>query len=167
MRSRRRLILSLMVGWLLQYAVVPHIAIGKATPDILLIVVAIFSFLDGPIAGSLAGFASGVLVDFVAGQVTGIQVFSRTITGYLSGTLERTVFGSTVLLVGAVMFFVSIASQVIYVLVAFVFGEAIEFAAAGRSVILPSALYTSLMSMVVFKKLSAFLGSERQETVFK
>lgn len=167
MRPGSRLIVALIIGWLLQYSIVPHLAIGKATPDLLLIVVATFSFLDGPIAGSLAGFASGVLADVVAGQVTGIQVLARTLTGYLSGTLERTVFGSTVLLVGAAMFFVSIASQVIYVLVAFVFGEAIEFVAAVKSVILPSAVYTSLLSMVVFKKLSVFLGRERQDTVFK
>lgn len=157
----------LAIGWLLQYSIVPHLAIGKATPDLLLIVVVTFSFLDGPIAGSLAGFASGILADVVAGQVTGLQVLARTVTGYLSGTLERTIFGSTVLLVGAAMFFVSIASQVIYILVAFVFGEAIEFMTAARSVILPSAVYTSLVSMVVFKRLNVFLARERQDTVFK
>lgn len=157
----------LLLAWVIQATIVPYLAIGPAQPDLILIVVATYAFLEGPTAGGVAGFSGGLLQDLLLVRSVGLNILAKTIVGYLSGLVERNLFGSSSLLPMAVMFIVSMISQFLYIVASFLVGEQIELWFAFKSVILPSALYTSFVALLIFSWVTKILSHERQETVFK
>lgn len=167
MRLSLRFILLLVAAWLAEAAIAPYLAVRGVKPDLVLIVVATQAFLEGPAAGATAGFAGGLLQDLLVARSVGLNLLAKTITGYLSGQVERTVFGSSSLLPTLAMFVVSLVNQFLYIVTAFLAGEQIEVLAAVRSIVLPAALYTSLITFFVFASLCRVLSEERQETVFR
>lgn len=167
MRFDPRFGFLLFTAWLAQALVVPYFAIGKAQPDLILIVVAIYSFLEGPIVGGVAGFSGGLLQDLLLVRSIGLNIIGKTIIGYFSGLVERNLFGHSLLLPTSAMFIISIASQFLYLAASFLVGERIEVWPAFISVILPSALYTAAVTFFVFGRITRILSHERKETVFK
>lgn len=162
-----RFIILLVTAWILQATVIPLLAIGSAEPDIILIVVATYAFLEGPTAGVLAGFLGGLFQDLLLIRGVGLNIISKTMVGYLAGLVERTLFGTSSLLPTAVMFVVSLINQVLYIVTSFIVGDNIEIWLAFRTIILPSAIYTSGVTYLIFSWLTRFFSHERQETVFK
>lgn len=167
MRFDPRFGFLLFTAWLAQAAVVPFFAVGKAQPDLILIVIAIYSFLEGPIVGGIAGFSGGLLQDLLLVRSVGLNIIAKTIVGYFSGLVERNLFGHSNLLPTLAIFVISIASQILYMAASFLVGERIEVWPAFISVILPSALYTSAVTFFIFGRITRLLSHERKETVFK
>lgn len=167
MSLSRRFIVLLISGWLIQSTLVPYISVGKAMPDLVLILIATYSFLEGPTPGGFAGFSGGVLQDLLLVRSFGLNILSKTVIGYLAGLVERNLFGSARILPTIAMFAVSISSQLIFVFLSFVIGEGIELKPAILNVIIPSALYTGLITFFIFKPITRILSHERRETVFK
>jgi len=162
-----RLAWLLLASWLIQATIVPHIAIRTAKPDLILIVVATYAFLEGPAAGSIIGFFGGLLKDLITLGGVGINILTMTIVGYLAGLFERNLFGSKSALAMITMFVVSVFSQLLYALASFIFGEPIDLWMSIRYVILPSAVYTSLITLFIFSILIKILSHQREDTVFK
>lgn len=157
----------LICAWIVQATIIPYLTIGFAEPDLILIVIATYAFLEGPTAGALAGFSGGLLQDMLLIRSIGLNILTKTLVGYLSGMVERTLFGSKSLLPMVAMFAVSVASQFFYISVSFIVGEQIEIWLALKSIILPSAAYTSIITLFIFPWLTSVLSHERKETVFK
>lgn len=162
-----RYILVLTIAFICQATIVPFVSIGAARPDIVLIAIATFGFIDGPVAGAVGGFFGGLLQDLVAAGSLGLTALAKTLAGYISGQAERTILGSSLLLPVVVIAGISVISQIIYVGLAFLMGEPLNFGAALRVVVFPSAAYTALVSVPVFPYLSRLLSSQRQSKVFK
>lgn len=69
-----------------------RMAIAGVKPDLLIICTVIVGLRLGPIAGTLAGALAGLAHASMAGFGLGSFVFSRTMTGYLSGSARARVF---------------------------------------------------------------------------
>jgi rod shape-determining protein MreD len=162
-----RLAAVLLFSWLAQAALVPSISLGRVQPDIVLIAICLFGFFGGPAPGAVAGFAGGVLHDLLVPGNFGLGMLAKTLTGYLSGQVERTILGNTTLMPMFVVGALSVLSQTIYIGLAFLMGQPIEFIVAMRAVVLPSALYTALLGLFFFTYVGRLLSPERQATVFK
>lgn len=167
MRPNLRFVLVLLMAWLAEVMLAPYFAVAGVTPDLILIVVASQAFIEGPGAGAVAGFTGGLLQDLLVAQGIGLNLMAKTIIGYLSGMVERTVFGSSNLLPTIAMFAVSFVSQMIYITAAFLVGQPIELGVAVLSTVLPSALYTAAVTFFIFSRVCGLLSEERQETVFR
>lgn len=167
MKFNYRLAGLLLGALIVQAVIVPRIAIKTAKPDLILIVIATYAFLEGPSAGSITGFFGGLLKDLITVGGSGINILTMTIVGYLSGLFERNLFGSRSVLAMLIMFVVSSFSQLLYALALFIFGEPMDLWLAVRFVILPSAIYTSLVTLFIFSILIKILSHQREDTVFK
>ncbi len=167
MKLNYRFIGLLLAAWIIQATLVPHIAIKTAKPDLILIIIATYAFLEGPSVGAVTGFFGGLLKDLITVGGAGINVLTMTIVGYLSGLFERNLFGSRSFLAMMIMFVVSLFSQLLYALALFIFGEPIDLWLSIRYVILPSAVYTSLLTLLFFSYLVKILSHHREDTVFK
>ena len=163
----RRFAALLILGWLVQITVVPHIAIGRAMPDVILIVIATYGFLEGPMPGSVAGIVGGFLQDLTLIRGFGINIINKTIIGYLAGLVERNLFGSSRLIPMVAMFIVSVISQLIYIALIYIVGDRIVVMTAIIEIVIPSALYTSVVALFLFTPINRAMSHERQETVFK
>lgn len=167
MNVTRRFIFLLIAGWIMQAAVVPFISFGAVQPDIVLVIVATFGFFGGPAPGALGGFAGGLLQDLLAPGSVGLGVLVKTLVGYLSGQVERTILGDSVLMPFLAVGGVSLVSQTLYIGLAFLVGEPIELVAAIKTVVIPNALYTGFIALFIFPPLSRVLSAERHATVFR
>ncbi len=167
MNVNLRYALILFAGFIFQTAIVPFISIGKAKPDIILIVIATFGFIHGPISGAINGFIGGLLQDIVTIGSLGLQAVSKVIIGFLSGRVERTFLGSSALIPMVVIAGISVVSQTIYVCLTFLAGERIEIMSVLKTVVIPSAAYTAVLGFIMFPYISRLLSSNRRDKAFK
>lgn len=159
--------LILLVSLIIQTTLVPQLRIMGAQPDLILIVVVSYGFIEGPAAGSTAGFVGGLLQDLFSIRIVGLNALSKTIVGYLSGLVEKTIFTKSVILPVLAIFFTSFLSNTIYAITAFLLGEPTLSWAAFYSIILPSAIYSGLVSFFVYPLLNRLLTREEKPAVIK
>ena len=82
-------LIEIMVSYLLQSSVFPHFELAGVVPDILLILVVSTAFFKGQNAGVLAGFISGLLMDFCIGDVIGLFAILYMIIGFFTGFANK------------------------------------------------------------------------------
>ena len=96
-----------VVALLLQATLVKFIQIFTWRPDLVLIVLVTYSLREGPNKGMTAGFIVGLLQDLVSTHFIGLSALSKTLTGFVAGSLSgkftsRAVFFLTLLIGGLV-----------------------------------------------------------------
>lgn len=72
---------------LLQWLVFGRLKLWGAYPDVVLLFVAWIGLRFGRVGGSVAGFATGFLMDVIYGT-WGIQMFVKTVLGFVVGLFE-------------------------------------------------------------------------------
>lgn len=83
--------------------------INGAQPDLVLIFVVFFAFLNGEKKGAGYGFLCGLFEDLYLGRFIGVSAISKAITGYIIGRLqvrffnENLLVGLLVVLIGTVL----------------------------------------------------------------
>jgi rod shape-determining protein MreD len=87
----------LVLALLVQLTVVSRLPLPGAAPDLLLVVVVAFALAEGPVAGSLTGFAAGLLADVTADTQLGRTALAYVLVGYLAGLLAGDPDRSTLL----------------------------------------------------------------------
>jgi rod shape-determining protein MreD len=163
-----RFALILIVGWIIQGTVAPLLAIGTAQPDLVLVLVCVFGILTGPTAGAAGGFVAGLLQDLLVPGAVGLGALVKTIMGYVSGKVDRTLLGDNILVPVLIIAIVSFVSQLSYMCLLFLVGEPIDWLPYLREIVAPSSVYTALIGFFVFPVLSKLLSVESPaETVFK
>ena len=75
----------ILIGVVLQLAVVSQITFWGANADLTPLIVVSIGLLGGPIAGALAGFFVGLLVDMALVQTLGLTSLLLTAIGYMGG----------------------------------------------------------------------------------
>ena len=86
--------LILLCSVIVETSILSNISFLPAVPDLALIGVLYFSFLNGKNYGQVSGFLSGLLLDFLSGSPLGFNCLYRTVIGYLSGVFRRTINSS-------------------------------------------------------------------------
>lgn len=86
--------LILLCSVIVETSILSNISFLPAVPDLALICVLYFSFLNGKNYGQVSGFLSGLLLDFLSGSPLGFNCLYRTVIGYLSGVFRRTINSS-------------------------------------------------------------------------
>ena len=149
MNKRIVYLITLIVCILLQLGIAPHIAIGGATPNFLLLPVLLISLYSGVAVGSLTGFLLGILQDLATDGAIGcmalIFVIVAVCVGAISTNLETKTALLACILVVVSSFFMEIAYGFIYVL-SNAQSTGILATFVGNS--LPSAVYTAVIGCI-------------------
>jgi rod shape-determining protein MreD len=144
-------------AFFVQSAIVPHISVMGAKPDIILIVASLYGFTYGPASGSLTGFIGGLLGDLLAGPHVGIGLLSKTIVGFFAGLVRRAVFLENMMLPMLAIFVATWLNEFIYVGFLFLLGETVPIKIVSLQVILPSAIYNALLAPFVYVLVHRFM----------
>jgi len=144
------LFLVLFVSFLIQTAVVPFLKIGGIQPDLVLIVIAVYAFIEGPVVGTVTGFVGGLLQDLVTIRNMGLSALSKTIAGYLAGLAKKNVASENLALPVIAVFLISLSTQTIYILLSFLVGDAIPFQKIFFRIIAPRAIYDGLLALPIY-----------------
>jgi rod shape-determining protein MreD len=81
-----------MIAAMLQSTLLSHIALYRAVPDIALGIVVYSAYVNGSMTGQMAGFCSGIFLDFLSAAPLGLNALIRTFAGALTGLLKGTFF---------------------------------------------------------------------------
>ncbi|MCL5292913.1 MAG: rod shape-determining protein MreD [Actinobacteria bacterium] len=150
MRKPLATAITILLALLFQAAVVPHLAIAGAQPDVVLILIVLFGFSEGSAKGASLGFVGGLVQDLLGGQVVGLSAFSKAIVGYVSGFVERTIFVENVLLPMGAILTASVLNDFTYAGFNFLLGEKIGLSKLFFDMALPTALYNALAMPLVY-----------------
>ncbi len=102
---------------ILQSTIFQKIDLFGAKPDLVLIVMVIFSNYFGTLKGELFGTAAGLVEDFLTLAPLGFNTFVRTVTGYFAGMTRGKIFLDPVITpVILVIFFTLFKAVVMYLL---------------------------------------------------
>jgi len=143
-----------LVAIFLQVLIVPYLEILHWKPDLILIVLVMFSMNVSQNAATTAGFLSGLASDLVSAHMVGLGALSKSITGYLSASLvkyfrEQSQFIITLIIAGLVhdlvYFFIdTLGKDFSWRLILFVY-------------IIPNLFYTVLVGAFVYYVLGNWL----------
>lgn len=70
---------------LLQTTIIPLISIGTIAPNIIIILLVIYTVKIGQIFGTVLGFVFGFLFDLITGSILGSAMIAKTIAGFSAG----------------------------------------------------------------------------------
>ena len=141
----------IVVALLIQLTLINAITILGIKPDLIMVVVVIFSLLKGEKEGTISGFASGLLQDIFSTGLLGINALAKTVIGFTCGILKEKIFHEHILfLIPVITFIASFIQSILIFFLLRTFGIEYNLIWSLKQVALPEALYSSLLSPFVF-----------------
>ena len=141
----------IVVALLIQLTLINSITILGLKPDLILILVVIFSLLKGEKEGTISGFASGLLQDIFSTGLLGINALVKTVIGFTCGILRKKIFHEHILfLIPVITFIASFIQSILIFFLLRTFGIEYNLIWSLKQVALPEALYSSLLSPFIF-----------------
>jgi rod shape-determining protein MreD len=141
----------IVTALLIQLTLLNSFTIQGLKPDLILLVVLIFSLLKGAEEGTVSGFASGLLQDIFSTGLLGVNALVKMVIGFISGILKEKIFTEHILfLIPIITFVVSISQSILMLLILHAFGIEYSMVWSLKKIVLPEALYNSLLSPFVF-----------------
>jgi rod shape-determining protein MreD len=148
----------IVVALLIQLTLINSITILGLKPDLIMIVVVVFSLMKGEKEGTISGFASGLLQDIFSIGLLGINAFAKTVIGFACGILKEKIFYEHILfLIPIITFIASLIQSILIFLLLRAFGIEYSLAWSLKQVALPEALYSSLLSPFIFLAINKLL----------
>jgi len=159
--------LALGVAVILQVAIAPQIAIFHVVPNLIFLVVVTLALVEGPVAGSTAGFIGGLLFDLLGTSVVGPYALVFCVVGYVAGMLEANMFAEGWLLPVSVVFIAGLCAQLAYGGIMAVLGVGMPFWRAALLIMLPGAVYNTALAVLLYPVMSRFLRRDRTVKSFR
>jgi rod shape-determining protein MreD len=145
------------VAALVQVTVIAGGRILGAELDLLLVTVVAIAMLRGSVAGAVAGFAGGILVDVMTLSTLGVTALLLTLAGYWAGRYGETTGRGHVYAAPAAAFAISLLVGLSAAALHFILGDAVP-ASAVLAPLLPSAILAALVIFPVRRIARALLG---------
>ncbi|MDI6799359.1 MAG: rod shape-determining protein MreD [Actinomycetota bacterium] len=142
--------LILSASTVVHVALIPYLRIFGVGPDLILVTVSIIGFLEGQNLGAISGFLGGLLQDLAGSRVVGLSSLTKTITGYLAGSMKSGLTDETALLPASLVIFFSFFHRLIYMLLSFLISQPIAKGWAAASHLIIGPLYDALLAIPVF-----------------
>ncbi len=142
----------LITAFLIQLLFLDNIRIAGIKPDLLVLFVVFFAIFFGPGAGAEAGLISGLLKDTYSLDIFGANIILLSLTGLVVGGLSPKLFKESKLTQGLLVFVSSALYMVSHYFVSLLVlkVEYITLQDYLYYLILPSSLYTAILSILLF-----------------
>jgi rod shape-determining protein MreD len=141
--------------------VAPLLSLGAIAPDFGLIALAILALGEGAFAGTVGGFALGLVADTAVPNLLGLGAFCKALAGYLVGRSRTRLVVGLPVVEGSLVALMALGHDVLYLLGQSWFSGGAFFRPM-ITVVVPSALYTGLVAVPLFR-LADGLGLLRRE----
>jgi rod shape-determining protein MreD len=156
-----RIGILVFVAAIVQVAIVSGIDLLDTTPDVLLVVVVGVAFQRGALAGALAGFGGGLVVDTATLGVLGVTSLLLTLAGFWAGRYAETTGArahAPYLAIAVMTVLVTAGGVVVH----FLLGDGVDLRLVGAGTI-PAALLNLALAVVVLPVTRRVVGAPRVE----
>jgi rod shape-determining protein MreD len=158
---------ALLAGIVLQVSVAPHLAAFGVVPNVIFLVVVTVALTQGPVAGGVSGLVGGLVFDLLGSSAVGPYGLVLAVIGYSAGMLSANLFAEGWLLPVTVVAVASLSSEVALGIVLSVLGSSVSFWHSLVTVMLPSAVYQTLLAVIAYPLLARVLRTERPMKSFR
>jgi rod shape-determining protein MreD len=153
-----KIALLVVVTALVQATVFSSLTVADGTPDVLLLVLLGVALMRGSVAGSVAGFGGGLLLDVLQLGTMGVVALTLALAGYWAGrygeTTGRDRAHAPLVSVFAITVLVALGGYALH----FVLGDTVDARRALGETLLPSLGLNLVLAAPVFAVCRAFLG---------
>ena len=168
----RKIIVTFLIfiSFLLETAVFNHFALANIVPKFTIILTSAFGFMRGEKDGMVIGFACGFLSDIFFGSVLCFYALILTYIGYINGKFSRIFYPEDIKLPMALIVVSDLSYGVMCYILLFLLQGRFNFPYYFTSIILPEALYTILVTVVVYPiilKLNQLLEAREKRSAQK
>lgn len=153
MRRRIIMIVLILVCFILQCSVLPAIAIGGISPNLLVIVTVSFALMRGRREGMFAGFMCGFLSDLFFGSALGFQTLVYMYMGYLCGSCYRLFYDDDIKMPILLIAASDLGFGIIFYIFEFLLRGRVQFTFYLGRIILPEVVYTIVLTIVCYRLL--------------
>ena len=154
---------AIAIAAILQAALAPHMAILGVTPNFLLLVVVTLAMVEGSTPGAVAGFVAGLVFDLLGSGPIGPGALVFTGVGYFAGTLANNIFARSWLMPVSVVFVASLLAELVYGGLLAIIGVETQFLGIVFRIVLPGAIYNTVLAVLVYPWLARFLRADSDE----
>jgi rod shape-determining protein MreD len=147
---RIRLVLVVITLVVLQTTVFPSLRVFDAMPDLLLVATVAMAYEEGPQAGLVFGFASGLAIDLFLASPAGLSALAFAATGYAIGIFQSGLMRESRSIRPILGFIGGILGGTIFVLVGAIVGESGYLTLHSAQTVIVAALYDALVAFAIF-----------------
>jgi rod shape-determining protein MreD len=156
-----------LTALVLQSTLFATINLGGSKPELVYLVTIILAFLEGPASGAMAGFAGGMMQDFLLNEPKGITALTLTLVGYTVGAIRQFITTPSPLFPVALVGTATIGGVLFNRLVAFLLGQLDVAAGEVVRVALLAGLYNAILTPILFPVIRRLAESSRARKVFR
>jgi len=167
MRRAVTLALIILTAVLLQSTLFGEIRLVGARPELLYLVTILIAMREGPSEGAIAGFASGLVVDFLLNQPKGITALTLTILGYVVGQLRQYIVSTSPWLPSILVVIGTFCGVVFFGILSFLLGQLDVSVAYLLKMAFLSAIYNGLLTPIVYPILRRVTDTSDARSVFR
>ncbi len=148
----RKIIVTLfiIVCFILQCSVFSSLAFAGIIPNLLIILTSSFGFMRGEKEGIFIGFFCGLLNDVFFGSFLGFYALVLMYIGFLNGKFSRIFYPEDIKLPLALIVISDLSYGMICYALTFMLRGRLEFTYYFTGVILPEALYTTIVTLILY-----------------
>jgi len=140
----------ILFSFILQCSVFDKLAFAGIIPNLLIILTSSFGFMRGEKEGLIIGFFCGLLSDVFFGSFLGFYALILMYIGFLNGKFSRIFYPEDIKLPIALIIVSDLTYGIICYLLMFMLRSRFQFGFYFSHVILPEALYTSVVTIFLY-----------------
>jgi len=133
-----------------QTTIFPSLRVFGAIPDLCLVATVAMAYEEGPQAGLVFGFASGLAIDLFLSSPAGLSALAFAATGYGVGVFQSGLMRESRSIRPILGFVGGLVGGTIFVIVGAIVGESGYLSLHSVQVVIVAALYDALVSYAIF-----------------
>ena len=144
-------VLLLIFAFTIQICVFPQIAFLSASPNMLLILVFIYGFIEGKEAGMFYGLVAGLFMDLFYSGPFGFYTFFFINMGYLNGICTKYYYEDYITLPLVLSIANDLAYNLYIYIFRFLFRARFNFGHYFFQIMIPEIIFTTVTTLVVYR----------------
>lgn len=142
--------LFIIICFVLQCSVFDSLSFAGIVPNLMIILTSSFGFMRGEKEGLVIGFFCGLLNDIFFGSFLGFYALLLMYIGYINGKFSRIFYPEDIKLPLALIVISDLSYGIICYVLTFMLRGRFQFTYYFRHIILPEALYTIVVTLVLY-----------------
>ncbi len=141
----------IIVSFLMQTTIFPHIQLLNVIPNLLIVLTATSGFMRGRKFGLFTGFICGSLMDLMYNDVIGICIFIFVVIGYFNGIANKLYFEDDLSIPLTAIAVSDLLYGILFYICMFLMRGRLNFFSYFFTIMIPETIYTIFFGIFIYK----------------